>query len=200
MIKYVKSIKSTLCLDSDKCKSLSRRLGLVVEDEVAVERNSESFLTEQYDVNVDDDDVQWEDVDGNYEESNNKDTSCFHDVSKDLESCEEDDDDDLYQVREVPRVKMSSDVIEIEDSVHVDRTTRRKKPRDKFNTLHFMPIDVLNIRNNPGNRLEGFDIYQELVCQVCRQTLRSRRQKIIHMDVEHGIPYDDFEGIEMDPI
>ena len=187
-------MKSTLRLDLEKYNSLSRRLGLFVEDEDAVERNSESFLTDQFDVN-DDDEEEEGDVVCNYEESNNNDTSIFHDVSKELESCEEEDDDDQYQVREVPRVKLSSEVIEIEDSVRVDRTPRRKKPRDKFNTLHYMPIDVLNINNNPGNRAEGFDIYEELVCQVCLLPLRSRREKITHMDMEHGIPsYDDIDG------
>ena len=197
MIKSLKLMKSTLRLDLEKYNSLSRRLGLFVEDEDAVERNSESFLTDQFDVN-DDDEEEEGDVVCNYEESNNNDTSIFHDVSKELESCEEEDDDDQYQVREVPRVKLSSEVTEIEDSVQVARTPRRKKPRDKFNTLHYMPIDVLNIRNNPGNRREGFDIYHQLVCQVCRLPLRSRREKVIHMDVEHGIPCDYDEDDDID--
>ena len=84
-----------------------------------------------------------------FQEDDKCESSFINDVNQEMELSESEDKE--YQERE--RVKLSSTLIEIQDSALVDRNSRTKKPRPKFNTLHYIPIDVLNQRNKPDSSI-----------------------------------------------
>ena len=111
---------------------MSKRVGVFVEDGVEFVRDSYSFVTEQLDENNNNEEYGYnndEEVDNNnvddYKDVKvNSDSSFINDVNKEMELSESEDEE--YQGRE--RVKVSFTLMEIEESIRVDRKPRVKKP------------------------------------------------------------------------
>ena len=120
----------TIIQDPQKYKALSKRVGVFVEDGVEFVRDSYSFVTEQLGDNNNDEEHGYnndEEVDNNnvddYKDVKvNSDSSFINDVNKEMELSESEDEE--YQGRE--RVKVSFPLMEIEESIRVDRKPRVK--------------------------------------------------------------------------
>ena len=97
---------------------------MFVEDGVEVVRDSYSFVNEQLDDNNNDEEVDNNNVDDYKDVKVNSDSSFINDVNKEMELSESEDEE--YQGRE--RVKVSFTLMEIEESIRVDRKPRVKKP------------------------------------------------------------------------
>merc|ERR1712142_891477 len=70
---------------------------------------------------------------------------------------------------------------------------RRKKPRNKFNQMHSIPVKTLNMRENSyfgsknGKRM-GFAVYTELACKQCKpdRFFHKREGLRLHSVIQHG--------------
>merc|ERR1712142_1126782 len=70
---------------------------------------------------------------------------------------------------------------------------RRKKPRNKFNTMHSIPVKTLNMReysyhgSKNGKRM-GFAVYTELACKQCKpdRFFHKREGLRLHSVIQHG--------------
>jgi len=75
----------------------------------------------------------------------------------------------------------------------VRKKQRRKKPRNKFNTMHSIPVKTLNMRENSyhgsknGKRM-GFAVYTELTCKQCKpdRFFHKREGLRLHSVIQHG--------------
>ena len=85
--------------------------------------------------------------------------------------------------------------MKIEDLAQIDRKPRIKKPQLKFNTLYFIPINVLHKRNKSGHRREGFDVYLSLVWQICKKPMRGWFERSRHCLEKHRVSCDEEDDI-----
>merc|ERR1711872_812960 len=75
----------------------------------------------------------------------------------------------------------------------VRKKQRRKKPRNKFNQMHSIPVKTLNMRENSyhgsknGKRM-GFAVYTELTCKQCKpdRFFHKREGLRLHSVIQHG--------------
>jgi len=73
---------------------------------------------------------------------------------------------------------------ELESSVTVHRKKSRiKKIREKWNSLFFIPIEVINKKSN-RNR-DGLQIYKELLCKACSYVFHNRSNIKVHNEKYH---------------
>ena len=83
---------------------------------------------------------------------------------------------------------------QIEESNKENRKPRKRRPRGKFNYLHYLPQKVLN-DSKTGRKREGFNIYNSVVCKLCKKVFRKRMSLKLHNVEEHQVDfsYDNSE-------
>jgi len=60
---------------------------------------------------------------------------------------------------------------------------RKKKCRDKWSALHFVPLDVINYKSSRGRI--GLKIYKDLLCKICDAVGHTRNSLKLHNDIYH---------------
>ena len=199
------SLRSGLSIIKDcrKVSELTERLGIVQEKKDVVEENTfltdefeyennndevegETFLTEEFDDNNNDD--EFEDI----EEAN---SSFINYVNENMDESE----DEVLEIMPVPKVKLNTvrekpHAGQLEESSKVNRKPRTRRPRGKFNYLHFFPQEVLE-ENKTGRKREVFNIYNSVFCKLCKKVFRKRMSLKLHNVEEHQVDfsYDNSE-------
>ena len=100
-------------------------------------------------------------------------------------------EDEVLEMKTVPEVKLNKErekphAWEIEESNMENRKPRKRRPRGKFNYLHYLPQKVLN-DSKTGRKREGFNIYNSYIihiidvesfplffCKLCKIVFRQR--------------------------
>ena len=70
----------------------------------------------------------------------------------------------------------------------IKKKTRAKKVRDKWTSMFFAPMEVINSRKKVGGRLaprNGLSMYRELICKSCNHLSHSRLAARVHSDTCH---------------
>ena len=65
---------------------------------------------------------------------------------------------------------------------------RRKKNQEKWNSLHFVPLDVINFRKKVNGRLnnrKGLEIHRDLACKLCAKVFHTRNAIRLHSEKHH---------------
>ena len=71
----------------------------------------------------------------------------------------------------------------------IKKKTRAKKSRDKWTSMFFAPMEVINSRKKVWGRLAprtGLSMYRDLMCKTCNHLSRSRQAARIHTDTWHS--------------
>ena len=66
---------------------------------------------------------------------------------------------------------------------------RRKKNQEKWNSLHFVPLDVINFRKKVNGRLnnrKGLEIHRDLACKLCAKVFHTRNAIRLHSEKHHS--------------
>ena len=63
------------------------------------------------------------------------------------------------------------------------KKSRKKKIRDKWSLLHFVPLDVINYKSSRGRI--GLKIYKDLLCKVCDAVGHTRNSLKLHNEIYH---------------
>ena len=73
--------------------------------------------------------------------------------------------------------------------ININRRSRKKKPRNKFNSLWFIPTEVLNNREDQDQRkgnLQGLRTHGRLSCRECSITFHRTEGVRLH---DHSPPF-----------
>ena len=76
----------------------------------------------------------------------------------------------------------------------VKKKTRVKKVKDKWCSMYYVPLDVINYRKKVGGRLaprNGLAMYRDLSCKSCRHVSHSRQAARIHDNIWHQKQFSD---------
>ena len=76
----------------------------------------------------------------------------------------------------------------------IKKKLRVKKVKDKWCSMYYVPLDVINYRKKVGGRLaprNGLAMYRDLACKSCRHVSHSRHAAQIHADTWHRKEFSD---------
>ena len=186
--------------DCRKVSELAERLGIVQEKKDEV--REDTFVTEEFENN--NDEVEGETfVTEEFENNNDNEFEDLEEANSSFIKCVnenmDESEDDVLETMPVPKVKLNTvreqpHAGQLEESSKVNRKPRTRRPRGKFNYLHFLPQEVLE-ENKTGRKREGFNIYNSVFCKLCKKVFRKRMSLKLHNVEEHQVDfsYDNSE-------
>ena len=81
----------------------------------------------------------------------------------------------------------------------IKKKLRVKKVKDKWCSMYYVPLDVINYRKKVGGRLaprNGLAMYRDLACKSCRHVSHSRHAAQIHADTWHRKEFSDITTVQ----